>query len=367
MSSTSNIIEQSTSLRRLARARPNYKLVLVLLLVLTGVGLGAATLILTSTSHTTLVKIIRFDSAATDAVVSPDGQMLASVDTSDKAIGTSRIYIWHTNDGGMICSTRLSGVYSMAFSPDGGTLAASGNDGIRLFRTTDGKLLRTFEGNQLFSVAISPDGQAIASAGAEHQIRIWRLKDGSLLQTYAVDRWITSLVFSPDGNTLAAGSAANTGVVRPEDASTEENPILIFQVHRNEQSFHLPGHKYGVLSVMFSADGKILASGGSDGLVRLWRVDDQQLMKTTQVDTGWRPTISGNIAAINHLSFSPDAKLLAAALTDGRIIFLGTEDGRVKETLKAHDSSVLWTLFTPNDRKLISVGQDSTIRVWELK
>jgi len=196
---------------------------------------------------------------------------------------------------------------------------------------------------------------------------MWRLRDGSLLQTYAVDRWITSLAFSPDGKTLAAGSAANTGIVRPEDASTEENPVLIFRVSGNEQSFHLKGHMYGVLSVKFSADGRLLASGGSDGLVRLWRVDNQQLLKTTRMDTSWPPAVGGNITAITHLSFSPDARLLAAALSDGRIVLLGTDDGRVKETLREHDKSVLGTFFTPHERKLLSVGQDGTIRVWELR
>ncbi len=100
-------------------------------------------------------------------------------------------------------------VGSIAFAPDGQTLASGADDRtVRLWRVADGTLLRTLEGHpsEVWSVAFAPDGQTLAS-GSYRTVRLWRVADGVLLRTLEGHTdWVRSVAFAPDGQTLASGS-----------------------------------------------------------------------------------------------------------------------------------------------------------------
>ena len=133
--------------------------------------------------------------------------------------------MWNANDGTHIRT--LEGhtglVLSVAFSPDGQTLASGGdlfpfwgdiNDTLRLWNANDGTHIRTLEGHtgpSIWSVAFSPDGQTIASGGTDKTIRLWNANDGTHIRTlegHTDD--VRSVAFSPDGKALTSGSDDET-------------------------------------------------------------------------------------------------------------------------------------------------------------
>ncbi len=310
-----------------------------------------------------LLKTIPISGSSDLAALSPDGETLATVDRTDLSSGKYAIRIIQISDGRIKYSTDKYPIYGLAFSLEGSILAATCSDGVRLFRTVDGQLLRTLAGNQLFAAAFSPNGEVLASGGAEGEVEIRRVSDGSLLHKYSVGKWITSLAFSPNGEVLAAGTSANIGFVLRSDASTEDNPIILWRVTENLALATLTGHKYGVLSLAFSDDGTILASGGSDGFVKLWRVLEKSLIKSHKIVTE-SGVAEKPEATINHLSFGPDSKSLAVAY-DKEILLLHPDDLTTSLTLKGHTGAVLHLHFN-RDGTLASFGQDKTIRLWRL-
>jgi WD40 repeat protein len=311
-----------------------------------------------------LLQTIPVSSNINLAAFSPDGETLAVVDRTDLSLGKYAVKFIRTSDGRINYSTENYPIYGVAFSPDGSLLAASCGDGVRVFRSADGQLLRSIEGNQLFSVAFSPNGETLASGGALGEVEVWRVSNGTLLQKHSVGKWITSLAFSPNGELLAVGTSANIGFVRKQEASNEDNPIFLWYVNGSQQLTTLAGHKYGVSTLAFSHDGKLLASGGSEGLIKLWRPREKVLIKSYEIRVDSAAT-ENREPEINYLAFAPDNESLAVAC-DNQIVLLQSKDLSTLFTLKGHTSAVVRLHFSRDGSKLTSASEDKTIRLWRI-
>jgi WD domain, G-beta repeat len=118
---------------------------------------------------------------------------------------------------------------------------------------------RTLTGHTgvVYSVVFSPDGQLLASGSADQTIRLWKVGDGSLVRELkGHTRPVQSVAFSPDGQLLASGSNDQT--------------VRLWKVGDGSLVRELTGHTDGVQSVAFSPHGQLLASASSDLTVRLW-------------------------------------------------------------------------------------------------
>lgn len=286
--------------------------------------------------------------AFSSVAFSPDGQTLASASVD----GT--VQTWDVGDLDSP-PTVLFGhegvVFCVAFSPDEQTLASAGGDGtIRLWDTTDPSVAPTVltgHTDWVRSLAFSPDGQLLVSASDDLTVRLWDVTEpraAPIVLTGHTD-WVKSVAFSPDGELVA--SASDDMTIRlwsARDPST--NPVV------------LSGHTDWVRSVAFSPDGRALASASDDLTVHLWNVADPAADPVV---------ISGHGDWVFAVAFSADGGTIASAGGDATVYLWDADDPSAElAVLTGHRGPILSVAFSPDGQTLASASEDGTVHVWDL-
>jgi WD40 repeat protein len=243
-------------------------------------------------------RTLQGDADYVDSVAfSPDGLYLASGGKDDTVrlweIATGQI-LW-SHQGPPFERPYFGGVISVAFSPDGRTVASSwiyrnnSMEGmVRLLDAASGKLLWSKSGGRLidFSVTFSPDGRVLASAGASHAIKLWDPATGKLLSLLKCGSTPFSLAYTPDGCTLASGQT-NKGVRTVELWDPAKEKLL--RTIEGAGSDH---------EISFSRDGRYLASEGDNGTIQIWDAANGLLVHSLQCPSN---SVSGAIfSPVSH-------------------------------------------------------------------
>lgn len=215
----------------------------------------------------------------TEMAFSPDGKTLAAgiSEWPQKAIlgilgqkGEGGVEIWNVEQGTLV-QTIIDGEEPVGFVAclaDGKHVATSSGRSIKVWNVATGKIHRIFPGNDC--TAFSPDGELVACAHRVNKgekslakVDIYRVADASFVRSLNYDAeqssiWLTRLAFSADSKSVAAADWDST--------------VTVWDITTGEIQQKITDHKAGVISLSFSPDGTILATGAEDKTLRLHKL-----------------------------------------------------------------------------------------------
>jgi WD40 repeat protein len=219
-----------------------------------------------------------------------------------------------------------------AFSPEPGVVAfcKNGKTAEILDRNT-GRLIVLDAKNDQPQMVFSPDGKMLATGGYGSSARLWRVSDGTLLQTLDIGPTVGGLtpVFGPDGKIVAVGNRNSTTYL----FDTATGALLRTL---DKPSSHEPE---------FSPDGRTLAIAYVDGTVALWNVEDGTLKCERKTSA----------EELYDVDWSPDGRMLATAGLKGKIALWDPADLSVIREIDAPEW-VIGLRFSPDGRNLITAG-----------
>lgn len=248
-----------------------------------------------------------------------------------------------------LCSLKVpDSVGSIAFSPDGKLLALAGGTIIQFWDVATWQPLGdplAGHADIVSKVAFSPDGKLLASASADRTIRLWNVANRQPQATLqGHNSFVYGVAFSPDGKMLASASADDT--------------MRLWDVPSG-QLLGTPFHASNVYQIALSPDGKTLVSGTQQksGVVQLWDVASRQAIGDP---------LKGHTETVNEVVFSPNGKTFATASQDGTTGLWDAVNRRLLGALRGHKSSVIAVAFSPDGKLLASASRDKTVLVWDL-
>ncbi|MCL1468869.1 WD40 repeat domain-containing protein [Argonema galeatum] len=172
---------------------------------------------------------------------------------------------------------------------------------------------------------------------------------------------VNSIVFIPRRNILASGGY--------DDISTDgrEGTIKLWNLDNGQLLRTLTGHTDEVRAIASSPDGNILASGSHDNTIKLWNPNNGQLLRTLTGHSDW----------VASVAISPDGKTLASASFDKTIKIWDLHTGQLLRTLTGHSAPVQSVAFSPIPPNppsqgglggiLASASNDKTVKLWNLR
>lgn len=296
-------------------------------------------------------------------------------------------------------------VNAAAVSPDGRILAANTkNNTITLWELESGRhIARTLTGhtNPVRSVAFSPSGRMLASGSADREIILWDVATGRAMGQPLIGPSgdMIEVAFLPDGETLIAnnrtrnrtqaGFADTFDVISVWDVTSHKLKLPILEcrgdfmnvtawspdhrrfakaqsdgsvvlwdvIAQKQQSSKLSGHTQRIDEMIFSPDGRILASaGGNENKLILWNVESGQPIG----DPLTKHDLFGTT-----LAFSPNGKVLAAASEADIVLWDVASRREIGQPLSV-ESDVTALAFSPDGEILVSNGQNGTVILWDV-
>jgi WD40 repeat protein len=281
---------------------------------------------------------IDFTGAIRAVVFAQAGETLVLAVEEDQAIGSGRVASLTGRQGRSFSGDSLAADFDrdlVATADPAGTIL------LRSFRAGDVLTRIAVHGARVLDAAFAPRAEVLASCSIDGSVCLSSTRTGEVLHRLEVaEPPVRSLAFSADGALLAG--------------SGDKGAVNLWQTESGELIRTLKAPEGSPAAVAFAPDGKVLATG-SYGKIALWETCAGRRLAV----------LESHLKGTSDLAFSPDGSLLAAC-GDSHVSLWDLSTGREAAILMGHRGSVYGAAFSPDGRTLATLGQDETVRLWQV-
>jgi serine/threonine protein kinase/WD40 repeat protein/Flp pilus assembly protein TadD len=308
-------------------------------------------------------------------IFSPDGRYIAAARSEWERDGVAQstlVGVWEARTGRPVMPLRRvrDSIHSIAFSPDGKTLAVGIVPGIEIFDVATGRHRTSlFQPGPISRLAFRPDGRILAAGtrvgwGSPVGVRLWDLATNQPAGPLLACEVLPFVRFDPDGKSLlvfdtetrrlsrlggATGIPLAPALILNEPEKTEAPS----QDDQGETSTAW-GRSYLSVAVDIRADGRVLAEATRSAVVRQWDLDLGRPVGPPLIHP----------VPIMVLSYSPDGSILACGAVDGAVRLWYTATGQVMGPTLPHGGLLLSLAFNPDGKTLVVVKRDGRRLTW---
>ena len=247
--------------------------------------------------------------------------------------------------------------HSLAFSADGKHLAVGRFRGAEVWNVETGKAEQTLEGHAGYvrCIRYSPDGKTLATSGEDGVVRFWDAQTGEAGAKWpAAEYPVMGLAFSPDGTLLALALGDETRVTQP-------GPIQVWDIATATKKLDLPEHEKVANSVEFSPDGRYLISTSADEKVNVYDIAAGKALGF--FDGHGRPT---NAALFLKGTQTIVSGAGGRAKGNNFVMVWNREDGEKIAEIEPHEARVTSLALSPDQKTLVTGGYDNTLAFLDL-
>ncbi len=202
------------------------------------------------------------------------------------------------------------------------------------------------------AVVYTPDGTGIITASRDGTVKLWSLSTGKATKTWDLGLPIGPLCLSPDGKYLAAaeGYRLAPSLDIASFAPQDDYAIHVIELASGNVKWKLSGTKAPILSLAYSSDGQMLASGSQSGKgdpIRLWNLTTGKFERSLK-----------SIHSINNIGWSKDGSRLFSTTGDRTIVIFDVKSGLQVQSTR--ERGTLYAMTLSPDQDMLAVGGDTT-------
>lgn len=194
-----------------------------------------------------------------------------------------------------------------------------------------------------FSADFAPTNDRIAVGASSGKMNLYNLPGGALFKSVAAHPSnVMSVAYSPDGTMLASGGSDNKAKIWTANGTLK---------------FTLSGHGDDVTSVKFSPDNTFLVTGALDGKLKIWNTADGSLVRT----------IAAHLGEVKQVDVSPDGSMLVSASTDQTCKIWNSQSGELLSKLGNGTGGVVWSAaWSPDGSKIVTGTSKGDVVLWNV-
>jgi WD40 repeat protein len=277
---------------------------------------------------------------------SPDGKHIAV------AAGDHNVYIFNieNSDKPKVLEGHAEAVTALAFSPDSKKLASGSADKtLRLWDVYSGKTISILSGHSgsILSLTYSSNGKSIVSGSDDKTVRLWDVDKAEATQILlGHSQRIWAVAYSLNEKVIASGS--------------DDRTVLLWNANNGELIATLKGHAGSVQTVVFLSCGKIV-SGSLDGKLIEWKDEYSDEDDFTYVAEKSLIDKQGHVLA---LTCHPNGKMIASGSEDKILRLWSLQGGSVEKYLKGHLGGIRKVVYSQNGKIVASISDGNEIKLW---